>query len=230
MREHAWGRYHVFDRSARQSERTTHGAATGTGSGMRARRRIGVVLFSAALVSGGCARVLQPNPTPAADRDWPRTLAASQERAGRGDFDGADSLLGQFARRHAGTRPANEAMFWQAVFRLDPSNRNGSITSGLATLDAYLADPRPHDHAMEAMTLRRVAAQLDAANRLVASASTAAHEPGTPATKPATDARSESRTAYANDAEIKRLKDELAKANAELERIKRRLAQPPGKH
>jgi hypothetical protein len=29
------------------------------------------------------------------------------------------------------------------------------------------------------------------------------------------------------DAEIKRLKDELAKANAELERIRRRLAQPP---
>ena len=31
----------------------------------------------------------------------------------------------------------------------------------------------------------------------------------------------------AADAEIKRLKDELAKANAELERIRRRLAQPP---
>jgi hypothetical protein len=32
----------------------------------------------------------------------------------------------------------------------------------------------------------------------------------------------------AAEAEIKRLKDELAKANAELERIRRRLAQPPG--
>jgi hypothetical protein len=31
----------------------------------------------------------------------------------------------------------------------------------------------------------------------------------------------------ASDVEIKRLKDELAKANAELERIRRRLAQPP---
>ena len=29
------------------------------------------------------------------------------------------------------------------------------------------------------------------------------------------------------DAEIKRLRDELAKANAELERIRRRLSQPP---
>ena len=195
---------------------------------MRARRRVRVALFCAVLVSGGCTHVLQPNPTPAADREWPRTLAGAQERAGRGDFDAADSLLGQFARLHTGTHASNEAMFWQGVFRLDPSNRNGSLTIGLATLDAYLADPRPHDHAMEAMTLRRVAAQLDAANRLAASASIAAHEP---ATRSPTDTRPESRPADANaDAEIKRLKDELAKANAELERIKRRLAQPPGKN
>ena len=33
--------------------------------------------------------------------------------------------------------------------------------------------------------------------------------------------------AAAQDAEIKRLRDELAKANAELERIRRRLTQPP---
>jgi hypothetical protein len=177
------------------------------------------------LVSGGCASVLRPNPAPAADREWPRTLAGAEERAWRGDFDGADSLLGQFARQHAGTHAAGEAMFWQGVFRLDPSNRNGSLTVGLATLDAYLADPRPHDHAVEAMTLRRVAAQLDAANRLAASASSA-HEAAV-ATRSATD-RPESRAADA-DAEIKRLKDELAKANAELERIKRRLAQPPAK-
>jgi hypothetical protein len=194
---------------------------------VNAGRGVRLVLVVAAVVSSGCARVLRPNPTPAADREWPQTLAAAQERAGRGDFDAADSLLGQFARHHASTHPAREAMFWQAVFRLDPSNRNGSLTVGLATLDAYLADPAPHDHAMEAMTLRRVAAQLDAANRLAASASVAAHETAA-ATK--ADARSESRTTDANaDAEIKRLKDELAKANAELERIKRRLAQPPAK-
>ena len=99
----------------------------------------------------------------------------------------------------------------------------------MATLDAYLADPRPHDHAIEAITLRRVAAQLDAANRLAASASNAAHEVATNSpTRAATG--SEAKTADANADEIKRLKDELAKANAELERIKRRLAQPPGKN
>jgi hypothetical protein len=80
------------------------------------------------------------------------------------------------------------------------------------------------------LTLRRVAAQLDAANRLAASATIAAHEataasPG----RPTSDSRSDQRSADAGADEIKRLKDELAKANAELERIKRRLAQPPGK-
>ncbi len=196
------------------------------------RRGIGVraLLVVAALMSGGCSQVLHPNPAPVADREWPRTLATAQERAGRGEFDAADSLLGQFARRHQGSHEAGEAGFWQAMFRLDPSNRNGSLAVGLATLDAYLANPGPHDHAAEALTLRRVAAQLDAANRLAASASVAVHEPATPPNRPASDTRPDQRPPDANaDAEIKRLKDELAKANAELERIKRRLAQPPGK-
>jgi hypothetical protein len=188
------------------------------------------LLVVAPLLSGGCARVLHPNPAPVADREWPQTLANAQERAGRGEFEAADSLLGRFARQHPGTHGANEAGFWQAMYRLDPSNRNGSLMVGLASLDAYLANPVPHDHAAEALTLRRVAAQLDAANKLAASASVAVRDQTTSPNRSSTEARPEQRAADAGtDAEIKRLKDELAKANAELERIKRRLAQPPGK-
>ena len=198
---------------------------------MSAGHPVRLLLCLAALASGGCKQVLQPNPTPVADREWPQTLAAAQERAGRGNFDAADSLLGQFARQHAGTHPASEALFWQGVFRLDPSNRNGSLTVGLADLDAYLADPRPHDHATVAITMRRLAAQLDAANRLAASASVAAHDVAAASPNRApTDIRTDTKPADASADEIKRLKDELAKANAELERIKRRLAQPPGKN
>lgn len=186
-----------------------------------------VLACVAALAVGGCNRMLQPNPTPAAVREWPETLAAAQQSAGRGDFDAADSLLGQFARRHSGTHNAGEAMFWQGLIRLDPSNRNGSLTVGLATLDAYLAAAGPHDHAVEAITLRRLGAQMDAANRLAASASVAAHDV---ATRAPTEPRVETKSDPNTDAEIKRLKDELAKANAELERIKKRLAQPPGKN
>jgi hypothetical protein len=196
------------------------------------RRIIGLraLWLVAAFALGGCAQMLHPNPAPAADREWPRTLATAQEQAGRGDFDAADSLLGQFARQHPDSHGANEAVFWQAMFRLDPSNRNGSLAVGLAALDAYLANRGAHDHASEALTLRRVAAQLDAANRLAASASVALREQVAAPNRPATESRPDQRPADANaDAEIKRLKDELAKANAELERIKRRLAQPPGK-
>lgn len=229
MREHAWGRYHLLNRPTHTGNWASYVAAPPTGAGLRVGRAVRAMLCVASLASSACNRMLQPNPAPAADREWPQTLANAQERAGRGDFDVADSLLGQFARRHAGTHNAGEAIFWQGVFRLDPSNRNGSLSVGLATLDAYLADPRPHDHAIEAITLRRVAAQLDAANRLAASASNAAHEVATNSpTRAATG--SEAKTADANADEIKRLKDELAKANAELERIKRRLAQPPGKN
>jgi len=192
--------------------------------------RVRALLVVAALVSGGCSQFVHPNPTPVADQEWPQTLAAAQDRAGRGEFDAADSLLGRFARQHPGSHGAGEAVFWQAMYRLDPSNRNGSLPVGLAALDAYLANPSPHDHAAEALTLRRVAAQLDAANRLAASASMALREQGPPSNRPTTETRPDQRPADASsDAEIKRLKDELAKANAELERIKRRLAQPPGK-
>ena len=189
-----------------------------------------VLLLAAAIFSAGCSHMVHPNPTPVADREWPRTLAAAQERAGRSEFEAADSLLGQFKRQHPGSHGAEEATFWQAMFRLDPSNRNGSLSVGLASLDAYIADPGPHDHATEALTLRRVAAQLDAANRLAASASMAVREPAAQPNRPTAESRPDQRPADANaDAEIKRLKDELAKANAELERIKKRLAQPPGK-
>ena len=228
MREHAWRRYHVLDRAARTGDWAAYGATPLTGAGLSIAPSVRVLTCFAALAVGGCNRMLQPNPTPAAVREWPQTLATAQESAGRGDFDAADSLLGQFARQHPGSHNASEATFWQGLFRLDPSNRNGSLTVGLATLDAYLAEPRPHDHAAEAMTLRRLAAQLDAANRLAASASVAAHDvaPARPATEPRTETKPDANT----DAEIKRLKDELAKANAELERIKKRLAQPPGKN
>ena len=121
------------------------------------------------------------------------------------------------------------------MYKLDPSNRDLSIESAIASLDGYLADTRPHQHAAEARTLRRVAGELDRLNRLAGNALAQQIKdvnaaPST--TAGATEARGETAKPSADTAaqdEIKRLKDELAKANAELERIRRRLAQPPGK-
>ena len=196
-------------------------------------RRQAALLSTLAL--GACAPISHVvGPAPA--RHWPSVLSSAQHSAARGDFDVADTTLAEFARRYPTSREALETSYWRAVYALDPSNRAESITGAIASLDAYLADTRPRDHVLEATTLRRVAGQLDALNRIAANAIAQAKDANAAAAiaRALSDSRTDtSRPGSAEpaptaaDAEIKRLKDELAKANAELERIRRRLAQPP---
>ena len=196
-------------------------------------RRGATILLAWALA--GCAQITHVvGPAPA--RNWPGVLSSAQHAAARGEFDAADTTLAEFARRYPTSREALETSYWRAVYALDPSNRAESITGAIASLDAYLADTRPRDHVLEATTLRRVAGQLDALNRIAANAIAQAKDANAAAAiaRALSDSRIDSSrpgasesTPTAADAEIKRLKDELAKANAELERIRRRLAQPP---
>ncbi|MEO6877692.1 MAG: hypothetical protein ABI205_04365, partial [Gemmatimonadaceae bacterium] len=146
-----------------------------------------------------------------------------------GLFDSADSTLSSFAAMYPATAPALETTYYRALFQMDPSNPHVSLTAAMASLDGYLAERRPREHAVEAASLRRVAAQVDGLNHAAASALAQAKDASNTAkdakdTKAAADAPSP-----ASDAEIKRLKDELAKANAELDRIRKRLGQPPPK-
>lgn len=168
------------------------------------------------------------------------TMDAAMAQAGHGQFDSADSLLAGYAMRHSGTSEALETAYWRALFKLDPSNRSTSVTQALALLDGYLADQRPRRHVVEATTLRRAAGQLEALNKLAANASAQAKDAATVAASAkanAADAKADAKSADANasaavdakDAEIRRLKDELAKANTELERIRKRLGSPPPK-
>lgn len=197
-------------------------------------RRSATILLAGALA--GCAQISHVvGPAPA--RNWPGALSSAQHAAARGEFDVADTTLADFARRYPTSREALETAYWRAVYALDPSNRAESIGGAMASLDAYLADTRPRDHVLEATTLRRVAGQLDALNRIAANAIAQAKDATAAAAiaRALSDSRVDSSrppgstepTPSAADAEIKRLKDELAKANAELERIRRRLAQPP---
>jgi hypothetical protein len=165
---------------------------------------------------------------------WNDALGAAQADASRGQFDSADSLLAGFANRNPGTNEALETTYWRALFKLDPSNRSASVQQAMVWLDGYLTDPRTHQHMLEATTLRRVAGQLDALNKLAANASAQAQTANNVAASAkgaATEAKAAeanaSATADARDAEIKKLKDDLAKANAELDRIRKRLSQPP---
>ncbi|HEY4218401.1 MAG TPA: hypothetical protein VGM67_14770 [Gemmatimonadaceae bacterium] len=178
------------------------------------------------------------NTDPSPDRSWGPALATARGFAAAGRFDSADSTLSSFAAMYPNTEAALETAYYRALFKMDPSNPHASVQGAIASLDGYLADRRPREHVVEATSLRRVAAQVAALSQVTNSAlaqANAATSVAKDAKAEAADAKDAAAKAAAEtpaptaDAEIKRLKDELAKANAELDRIRKRLATPPTK-
>lgn len=151
---------------------------------------------------------------PTARNEWSSTLLQSRDEVTGGRYGVADRLLVDFAARYPASAEASEALYWRALYKLDPANASGSSREAAALLDSYLAGGHGARF-MEAQALRRIVGALETR----AAASTV----GTPAPgeKPRTAADDK-----AKDDELQRVKEELAKANAELERIKRRLAKP----
>jgi multidrug resistance efflux pump len=152
-------------------------------------------------------------------------------------FDGADSTLARFATLYPRTPQALETAFWRGLFKMDPTNPNTTLATAISLLDIYLEDARDSAHVAEARTMRRVAAKLEGLTRVAENAVSEAREASNTAANAKAQAANANARAEAakteatpsSDAEIKRLKDELAKANAELERIRKRLTQPPQK-
>jgi hypothetical protein len=172
------------------------------------------------LFAAGCAQLRAASATPPMPLHY--QLEATRQEAEREVLAtrhaSADRLLADFAARHAGSPEATEAGFWRAVYMLDTANQTSSALDAVALLDAYLASSSAATlHRGAATSLRRAAVTLD---RPMAAVDATPSSPGTPG------ARAESRPDERRDEEIQRLKEELAKANAELERIRRRLAQP----
>jgi hypothetical protein len=177
---------------------------------MRFRRQVSLVL---ALVVAACSTA-QPRlaePTPAPRTEWNAWLLQASQEATAGNYAVADRLLTDYGSRYPATPEAAEAMYWRALYKLDPSNSATAPKDAATLLDGYLASGTS-THRAEAQTLRRVATALEAAKSATASAPAK-----TEVVKVDDKAQSE---------ELVRLRDELARANAELERIKRRLAQP----
>jgi TolA-binding protein len=160
--------------------------------------------------------------------DWPTLLGRSQQAALERRYDDAERMLAEFAQRYPNTREATETLYWRAVYRLDPNNRDVSIPTALTSLDSYTRSEGSVAHRLEAETLQRIGRSLETLGRAVgtmASVSSSTPAPASPAQNTASADRSATEL-RARDAEIQRLKDELAKANDELERIKRRLTAP----
>ena len=178
-------------------------------------RRMANAAMAAALLFGGSACVpsrSQPEPTPAptAATEWPRTYALATTDAREGRLPAADRALTDFATRFPGSPEASEVSYWRAVIKLDPGNPVASHEA-LLLLDGYLADTAFRAHRMEAATLRRLQSALEIRTAALAA------QPVAPVVRPEDKAR---------DEEMQRLRDDLAKANAELTRIKRRLTRP----
>lgn len=181
-------------------------------------------LLAALLFAGGCAQLRAASATPAvplhyqleaARRDAEREVLAARHAV-------ADRLLAEFATRYADSPEATEAGFWRALYMLDTANQTSRARDAIALLDSYLASSGATAlHRGAATSLRGVAVTLD--RDVGAGGAT----PGTPAAPGArAENRPEPRADERRDEEVQRLREELAKANAELERIKRRLAQP----
>lgn len=141
-------------------------------------------------------------------------MAQAAQEVAAGRYGIADKLLSDYAARYPATTEAADAMYWRALYRLDPGNLNSSPREAVQLLDGYIASNNG-THKSDAQALRRVASAIDA--RAIAAANSTSVLPKTDPLKP------DDRT---KDEELQRVREELAKANAELERIKRRLAQP----
>ena len=120
-----------------------------------------------------------------------------------------------------------DSLYWRAVTHLDAANRTGSLDSALTLLDAYIAGDAIRAHRREALVLRQLARdsrQLARVESLLQQA-----RADDPPRSSGTDGDVRRRDEAALK-EIQRLKEELAKANEELERIRKRLAapKPPG--
>ena len=173
---------------------------------------VGAVLYLAVSGCQGLTRAAEA-PSPDAHSEWAASLTQTWQELGAGRYAVADRLLAEYQSRYPASIDAIEAMYWRAIYRLDPANPAASTHEAIALLDAYLASSQT-PHRTESQILRRIAVALDARPKEVA----ASNSNTAPTTAPKDD--------KAQADEITRLKDELAKANAELERIKRRLAQP----
>ncbi len=175
------------------------------------------LLFSVVAV-GGCAHLHRG--APSVREQWNTAIATARMDGDSGKYESADKVLADFIAAHRGTREATEAGFWRALYKVDPNNKNGSLVAGISGFDAYLGADSAIWYRSEAVVLRRTAAVAQAL-KTGASVPAATMTPGTVTVVDKDAVRS-------RDEEIAALREQLAKVNAELERIKKRLANPKG--
>jgi hypothetical protein len=161
------------------------------------------------LVISACAKP-KPVVAPAPATEFAAAIETARQRVDAGDYPAADRILSDYSLKHQGTPEAREISFWRAMYLVDPANRTASIAQGIRALDIYLATDGAIWYRPQAEVLRRTALVIQQVRQAQA-----------PKVVNGRDTVFISR-----EEEVAALRDQLAKANAELERIKKRLANP----
>ncbi|HUR91364.1 MAG TPA: hypothetical protein VMY38_01705 [Gemmatimonadaceae bacterium] len=173
-----------------------------------------IFVFTIALFCGACAVATRESapgaPTPEA---WGAVLNTADMFANAGRHAAADSALLAFARANPGTRAAEEVAFWRALYKLDPRSSASTRAEGRTMMESYAASSTTSWYKGQANVLRFLAREI-----------ADAEQSGSDSTIVAGDTTSGGLAA--RDRVIRTQRAEIARLNAELERIKRRLASP----
>lgn len=168
----------------------------------------------------GCAALVRASSTPSqppAEQAWAKASVVAASQVGAGSYAAADRMLADFAAQYPGTPQAAAATVRRALYKADPANQSATAREATALLDSTLATPLDSAGRADARAVRRITMALERA-------ATLANSGGSNASS--SDAGARPDDSKSNSDEVQRLRNELAKANAELERIKKRVAQP----
>jgi len=168
-----------------------------------------MVFVAIMIVASACAKPSASIPQPLA-AEFASAIEAARQKVDGGDYPAADKILADYSLRHQGTPEAREISFWRAMYIVDPANRTASIAQGIRALDIYLATDGAIWYRPQAEVLRRTALVIQQVRQ--------AQMPK--------QVTGKDTVFISREEEVAALRDQLAKANAELDRIKKRLANP----
>jgi len=183
--------------------------------------------LAAALFLSACAltHVSSTPPQPTALEAWPRASAVAAEQVAAGRYAAADRWLSDFVAQYRGTSEATSATVRRAIYMADPANQTSTAHAATALLDSALATSLDSAGRADVRAVRRITLALERAATLASSSGNASSS-GSTSSSTTDTSPTRPEDVKSRDDEIQRLKSELAKANAELERIKKRVAQP----
>ncbi len=150
-----------------------------------------------------------PLPAPSLPSQWAATQSMVLQLVQENRPAQAESSLTQFSRENPHTPEGDRARWWRTLMRVDSRGNTGDATVALAQIDSLLTDSVATEVRAEAVLTRRNIIAIDSLRR-------AEVRRRVQATQLATDRLDE----------LKVTRDSMAKLNAEIDRLKRRLRAP----